>query len=110
MLMAHQDVVPIAPGTEKDWEVDPIAGTVKDGYVWGRGAWDDKGNLLAILEAIEALAAQGFRPRQTIYVVAGHDEGTGGEHGAKQIAELLRSRRQARLHDGRGTADHRRRD
>jgi carboxypeptidase PM20D1 len=92
MLMAHQDVVPIAAGTEKDWEVDPFAGTVKDGYVWGRGSWDDKGNLLAVLEAIEALAAQGFQPRQTIYVVAGHDEETGGERGAKQVAALLQSR------------------
>jgi carboxypeptidase PM20D1 len=92
MLMAHQDVVPIAAGTEQDWEVDPFAGVVKDGYVWGRGAWDDKGNLVAIFEAIEALAAQGFRPRQTVHVVAGHDEEVGGERGAKQVAELLRTR------------------
>jgi carboxypeptidase PM20D1 len=92
MLMAHQDVVPIAAGTEQDWAVDPFAGVVKDGYVWGRGAWDDKGNLVAIFEAIEALAAQGFRPRQTVYVVAGHDEEVGGERGARQVAELLRAR------------------
>lgn len=92
MLMAHQDVVPIAAGTEADWAVDPFAGVVKDGYVWGRGAWDDKGNLFAIFEAIEALATEGFRPRQTVYVVAGHDEEVGGERGAKQVAELLRAR------------------
>jgi carboxypeptidase PM20D1 len=92
MLMAHQDVVPIATGTEKDWSVDPFAGVVKDGYVWGRGAWDDKGNLFAMFEAIEALAAQGFRPRQTVYVVAGHDEEAGGERGARRVAELLRAR------------------
>ena len=41
LLMAHQDVVPIAPGTEGDWTEAPFAGTVKDGFVWGRGAWDD---------------------------------------------------------------------
>ena len=46
-LMAHQDVVPVAPGTEGDWQVAPFAGAVKDGFVWGRGAWDDKGNLIA---------------------------------------------------------------
>ena len=39
-LMAHQDVVPIAPGTEKDWQAEPFAGTIRDGFVWGRGAWD----------------------------------------------------------------------
>ncbi|WP_066342500.1 M20 family peptidase [Azohydromonas lata] len=92
MLMAHQDVVPIAEGTEKDWAVDPFAGTVKDGFIWGRGSWDDKGNLLSMLEAIESLLAQGFQPKQTIYVVAGHDEEVGGERGARKIAELLASR------------------
>jgi carboxypeptidase PM20D1 len=92
MLMAHQDVVPIAQGTEKDWLVDPFAGTIKDGFVWGRGSWDDKGNLLAILEAVEQLLAQGFQPRQTVYIVAGHDEESGGQRGARQIAQLLASR------------------
>lgn len=92
MLMAHQDVVPIAEGTERDWAVEPFAGTVRDGFIWGRGAWDDKGNLFAIMEAIEALLAQGFRPRQTLYLVAGHDEEAGGERGAKKIAELLAAR------------------
>jgi carboxypeptidase PM20D1 len=92
MLMAHQDVVPIAEGTEAKWAVDPFAGVVRDGFIWGRGSWDDKGNLLAMLEAVEALLAQGFQPRQTIYLVAGHDEESGGERGAKQVADLLRSR------------------
>ncbi|MDE3739986.1 hypothetical protein M2318_000392 [Metapseudomonas resinovorans] len=78
MLMAHQDVVPIAEGTEKNWSVDPFAGTIKDGYIWGRGSRDDKGNLLSMLEAIEVLPAQGVRPEQTIYIVAGHDEEAGG--------------------------------
>ncbi|HEX2011118.1 MAG TPA: M20 family peptidase [Roseateles sp.] len=92
LLMAHQDVVPIAPGTEKDWAQDPFAGVVKDGFVWGRGAWDDKGNLLAQLEAIETLAAAGFKPRRTIYLAFGADEEVGGLRGAKAIAELLKQR------------------
>ena len=33
MLMAHQDVVPVSPGTEKDWAVDPFGGIIKDGFV-----------------------------------------------------------------------------
>lgn len=97
MLMAHQDVVPVAPGTEADWSVEPFSGTVKDGYVWGRGAWDDKSSLLAILEAVEFLAEQGFRPRRTLYLAFGHDEENGGEAGAKAIAALLASRGE-RLH------------
>ncbi|HEY2561618.1 MAG TPA: M20 family peptidase [Caldimonas sp.] len=91
-LMAHQDVVPIAPGTEVDWEVAPFAGMQKDGFVWGRGAWDDKGNLMSILEAVELRVAAGFQPRQTIYLVFGQDEELGGERGASQIAKLLKER------------------
>jgi carboxypeptidase PM20D1 len=41
LLMAHQDVVPIAPGTEAKWQVEPWSGQIQGGFVWGRGAWDD---------------------------------------------------------------------
>jgi carboxypeptidase PM20D1 len=92
MLMAHQDVVPIASGTERDWLAEPFAGEIRDGFVWGRGAWDDKANLFAIFEAVETLAASGFKPRQTIYIASGHDEEIGGERGARAIAALLQSR------------------
>ena len=92
MLMAHQDVVAISPGTEKDWQVPPFDGVVKDGFVWGRGAWDDKGNLFAIMEAVEALVGRGFNPRQTVYLAFGHDEEVSGQRGAKAIAALLQSR------------------
>ena len=61
-LLAHQDVVPVAPGTEKDWQQPPFKGVVADGFIWGRGSWDDKGNLYSILEAAEVMAKQGFRP------------------------------------------------
>lgn len=92
LLMAHQDVVPIAPGTEARWEQPPFAGVVKDGMIWGRGAWDDKGNLFAIMEAVERLLADGYKPRRTIYLAFGHDEEVGGLQGAKVIAQLLESR------------------
>jgi carboxypeptidase PM20D1 len=91
-FLAHQDVVPIAPGTEGDWQVPPFEGVEKDGFVWGRGAWDDKGNLMAILEAVELRVAAGFRPRQTIYLAFGQDEELGGERGALRIAQLLKQR------------------
>ncbi len=92
MLMAHQDVVPIAPGTEQDWQADPFGGEIRDGFVWGRGSWDDKGNLFAIMEAAELLVAEGFKPRQTVYLAFGHDEEIGGLRGAGAIAELLQAR------------------
>jgi len=92
MWMAHQDVVPIAPGTEKNWEQQPFAGVVRDGFIWGRGSWDDKGNLYAQMEAIEMLLAAGFQPRRTVYLAYGADEEVGGKRGAAKIAELLKSR------------------
>lgn len=92
MLMAHQDVVPIAPGTEGDWSEAPYSGSVKNGYVWGRGSWDDKGNLLSQLEAVELLLASGYKPSRTLYLAYGADEEVGGLRGAAKIAALLKSR------------------
>jgi len=91
VLMAHQDVVPVTPGTEQDWKYPPFAGTIADGAVWGRGAIDDKGSLIGVLEAVEVLAKQGFRPRRTVIVVSGGDEEVIGE-GAQAAAALLKSR------------------
>lgn len=91
-LLAHQDVVPIAPGTEGDWQVPPFSGAVKDGFIWGRGSWDDKGNLFAMLEAAEQLAKENFRPTRTIYLAFGHDEEVSGKRGAIAISKLLQSR------------------
>jgi carboxypeptidase PM20D1 len=93
LLMAHQDVVPISPGTDKDWQAEPFAGSVKDGFVWGRGAWDDKANLIAQMEAIEMLVASGFKPKRSIYLAFGADEEVGGLRGAKVIAALLAERK-----------------
>jgi carboxypeptidase PM20D1 len=92
LLMAHQDVVPVAPGTDKDWAQAPFSGEVKDGYVWGRGAWDDKGNLMAQLEAVEMLVASGYWPERTVYLAYGADEEVGGLRGAARIAALLKER------------------
>lgn len=91
-LLAHQDVVPVAPGTEGDWQAPPFEGVVRDGFIWGRGAWDDKGNLYAMMEAAEQLVKDGFRPKRTIYFAFGHDEEVSGLNGAKAIAETLKSR------------------
>jgi carboxypeptidase PM20D1 len=90
LLMAHQDVVPVE--AETTWTYPPFAGRLADGYAWGRGALDDKGNLMAILEAVERLVADGVTPRRTIYLAFGHDEEVGGRNGAARTAALLASR------------------
>lgn len=91
-LLAHQDVVPVAPGTDKDWQQPPWDGVIADGFIWGRGSWDDKGNLYSMLEAAELLTKAGFKPKRTIYFAFGHDEETAGTRGAKSIAALFASR------------------
>lgn len=92
VLMAHQDVVPISPGTEKDWIEPPWSGAIKDGFIWGRGALDDKGGMIALLEAAEWLLENKFQPRRTLLFSFGHDEEVGGGEGAKKVAELLKAR------------------
>ena len=52
ILLAHQDVVPVEPGTESRWTEPPFEGRIAGGYVWGRGALDDKGSLVGTLEAV----------------------------------------------------------
>ncbi|HUJ02973.1 MAG TPA: M20/M25/M40 family metallo-hydrolase, partial [Rhizomicrobium sp.] len=92
LLMAHMDVVPVVPGTEKDWVHPPFSGAIDGGYVWGRGAIDDKGALVAIMEAMERLAASGFTPKRTVMIALGADELTGGMKGDALIAKTLATR------------------
>lgn len=92
LLAAHMDVVPVEPGTESRWTHAPFSGAIADGHVWGRGALDDKSNLIAQLEAVEWLLAQGFQPQRTVYFAYGHDEEVGGIDGAARIAATLRER------------------
>jgi carboxypeptidase PM20D1 len=92
LLLAHQDVVPVEPGTEAQWSFPPWDGKVDGGYVWGRGAIDDKASLLALCEAVERLLADGFRPKGSIYFGFGADEEVSGHDGAVRIAELLKTR------------------
>lgn len=92
LLLSHLDVVPVEPGTEGRWTHPPFSGDIADGHVWGRGTLDDKVGVLGILEAAEALLAQGFQPRRTLLFAFGHDEEIGGREGAVRIAALLAER------------------
>jgi len=91
VLMAHQDVVPVPTETEAEWTQPPFAGILAGGYVWGRGALDDKGSLISVLSAAEGLLERGFAPARTIVFVFGHDEEVGGQ-GALAAAERLAAR------------------
>ncbi|MFH1539795.1 MAG: M20 family peptidase [bacterium] len=92
LLMSHIDVVPVEQGTEGDWEYPPFEGRVADGFVWGRGTMDVKSGVTGLLEAVEKLLGEGFRPRRTVYLAFGHDEEVGGGEGARAVASLLKSR------------------
>lgn len=92
LLLAHLDVVPVEAWSLKDWTSEPFSGAVRDGYVWGRGAIDDKGSLIAILEAANALAESGFKPKRTLIFAFGHDEEVSGRDGAQAMAKILADR------------------
>ena len=87
LLMAHQDVVPAEPSTLDDWTKPAFGGKISDGFIWGRGALDDKSSLFSILEAVEMLIKEGYQPERSIYLAFGHDEEVGGQNGAVQIAD-----------------------
>lgn len=92
VLMAHLDVVPVV---EEEWDHPPFAaeivGSGADATIHARGAIDDKGSLVAILEAVEQLVADGFTPARDVYLSFGHNEETAGG-GARAIVALLDER------------------
>ena len=92
LFYAHQDVVPVPEDSRDQWKEDPFAGTVSDGYIWGRGVLDDKCQVHGILEAAEMKIKEGWQPSRTIYFVFGQDEEVGGQEGARFIAEELEKR------------------
>jgi len=90
LLLAHFDVV---AAQEDEWSHPPFGGLITDGYIWGRGALDDKGAFMAILEAAEA-AVSGGTPERGFVLAFGGDEELAGHRGAKvtagELAELGR--------------------
>src|SRR3546814_18015179 len=78
IVMAHQDVVPVTEGTEGDWKYPPFSGQSAEKAVWGRGTVDDKGSLVGLFAALEALATDGLPPSRGLQPVPGNDEEVGG--------------------------------
>lgn len=73
-LLAHQDVVPVTSGTEKDWIHGPFDGIDDGEFIWGRGTIDMKNHLIAVMESVEALLADGFEPERDVYLLFGDNE------------------------------------
>lgn len=82
LYTAHMDVVGVEPA---EWSVPPFSGEVRDGYVYGRGAIDDKGMLAAELMAMllvkRELVDAGIPLERDLILAATADEETGGAHG-----------------------------
>ena len=82
LLMAHMDVVGVEPD---QWTVDPFAAVEKDGYVYGRGAIDDKGmlaaNLVTMLLLKRNVIDAGGSLQRDVVLVANSDEEAGGDWG-----------------------------
>ena len=83
LLMAHLDVV----GADRaKWLVDPFGGVVKDGELYGRGALDDKGQVIANLMTMLALKRSGLPLNRDIIFFAEGDEESGGDFGMLYVA------------------------
>jgi acetylornithine deacetylase/succinyl-diaminopimelate desuccinylase-like protein len=73
-LLGHTDVV---YADRSAWSVDPFAGVVRDGYVWGRGALDMKSHTVCNVLAFALIARSGIRPRGDLVLIAEADEEDG---------------------------------
>ena len=92
-FLAHQDVVPA--GDESDWKYPPFSGYDDGENIHGRGSNDMKHEMIMVLEACERLIAEGFVPREDIYLCFGRNEevsNTPEMTGADLIAETLKNR------------------
>ena len=86
LFMGHLDVV---PADSAHWIHPPFSGAIADGYIWGRGAIDDKMSVWAMLESIEWLIGADYYPDRTLYLAFGHDEESQGNEGAQKLGQWL---------------------
>src|SRR5919112_2866935 len=84
LIHGHLDVV---PADASEWAVDPFAGEVSDGYVWGRGAVDMKDMDAMTLAVIREWARTGVQPERDIVLAFVSDEEAGGQQGAHWLVD-----------------------
>lgn len=84
VVHGHLDVV---PAIAEEWSVDPFAGAVIDGMLWGRGAVDMKNMNAMILTAVADIVRAGEQPERDLVLVFFADEENGGVEGSALVAK-----------------------
>jgi acetylornithine deacetylase/succinyl-diaminopimelate desuccinylase-like protein len=84
LIHGHLDVV---PADAAEWSVDPFAGEVRDGYVWGRGAVDMKDMDAMVLALVREWAREGRKPPRDIVLSFMSDVEAGGRQGAHYLVD-----------------------
>ncbi|HUH52795.1 MAG TPA: M20/M25/M40 family metallo-hydrolase [Microbacteriaceae bacterium] len=84
VLHGHLDVV---PADASEWSVDPFAGIIKDGLLWGRGAVDMKNMNAMILTAMAEIIRSDQKPKRDIILGFFADEEDGGAYGSRYVVD-----------------------
>ena len=84
LIHGHLDVV---PADASEWSVDPFAGEIRDGYLWGRGTVDMKDMDAMVLALVRDWARTGRKPPRDIVLAFVSDEEAGGRQGAHYLVD-----------------------
>ena len=87
-IHGHLDVV---PADAADWQVDPFAGELRDGCIWGRGAVDMKDMDAMMLASVRELVRSGEQPPRDLVLVFFADEEAGGTKGSHYVVDRTSS-------------------
>ena len=93
LIYGHYDVQPV---DESKWDYAPFGGQVADGKLFGRGAVDNKGPVMAVLEALRSWVDQGRRPPVTVKLLFEGEE----EIGSPSLPAVLERHREWLRSDG----------
>jgi carboxypeptidase PM20D1 len=85
LFLDHVDVVPVGEGSEDRWTHPPFAGVIADGFVWGRGALDNKGCVVMALEALRLMKEAGLAPSRRLVLLITPDEEVNGLEGSGRV-------------------------
>ena len=100
VLLGHMDVVEADPA---DWERDPFTAVVENGFVYGRGAVDNKGDISILVATLIKMKQAGWTPRRTVILALSGDEETNMQT-ARRLAEQLKDADLVLNSDGGGAA------
>lgn len=89
LFVSHLDVVPADP---KDWTVDPFRLTEQDGFLYGRGTLDIKGEVVNLVVGFARAKREGFVPARDLILALTADEEMGDENGVAWLLEHERAR------------------